>query len=220
MADADTDPGKETGFLAGLGRAVDNVSARYARSLHVVLHHPRVAALVAAALVTSGLLVYRVIGTGFLPEMDEGAFVLDYWTPGGTALTETDRELHIIEHILATTPEVVGTSRRTGAEMGLFATQLNRGDIVVRLTPPGGRQRSSEEVIGEIRDRITAAVPRVRIEFVQILADVIGDLAGGARPVEIKLFGAGSRFAGGVCPATGGRRGRGRRRRGPLRRHQ
>ena len=189
VADADTDPGKETGFLAGLGRAVDNLSIQYARALHAVLHHPGVAALVAAVLVASGVLVYRVIGTGFLPEMDEGAFVLDYWTPGGTALSETDRELHLIEQILATTPEVVGTSRRTGAELGLFATQLNRGDIAVRLTPPGQRKRSSEEVIGEIRDRVTAAVPRVRVEFVQILADVIGDLAGGARPVEIKLFG-------------------------------
>ena len=33
-------------------------------------------------------------------------------------------------------------------------------------------------------------MPRLRIEFVQILSDVINDLAGAANPVEIKLFGA------------------------------
>ncbi len=41
-----------------------------------------------------------------------------------------------------------------------------------------------------MRGKIATAVPRLRIEFVQILSDVINDLAGAARPVEIKLFGA------------------------------
>jgi multidrug efflux pump subunit AcrB len=40
-----------------------------------------------------------------------------------------------------------------------------------------------------VRDKIESAVPRLHIEFVQILSDVINDLAGSARPVEIKLFG-------------------------------
>ena len=79
---------------------------------------------------------------GFLPDMDEGAFVLDYFTPGGTALSETDRQLQIVEKILEDTPEISGTSlRRTGAELGLFATLQNSGDMVVRLEPPGPRDR-------------------------------------------------------------------------------
>jgi multidrug efflux pump subunit AcrB len=122
--------------------------------------------------------------------MDEGAFVLDYWTPGGTALAETDRMIHEVEHILAVTPGIEGTSRRTGAELGLFATQQNRGDLVVRLKPRSQRSRNSEEIIDDVRKRIESEVPRLRIEFVQILADVIGDLSGNARPVEIKLFGS------------------------------
>src|SRR5213082_1044734 len=97
--------------------------------------------------------------------------------------------LHIVESILAATPEVTGTSRRTGAELGLFATEQNRGDLVVRLKAERDRDRSSQEVIDEVRGKLEAAVPRLRIEFVQILSDVINDLAGAARPVEIKLFG-------------------------------
>ena len=128
--------------------------------------------------------------TGFLPEIDEGAFVLDYFSPGGTALAETDRQVHLIEKILMSTPEITGTSRRLGAELGLFATEQNRGDIVVRLKPEGERDRSTAEVIDEVRGKVEAAVPRQRVEFVQILSDVINDLAGAARPVEIKMFGA------------------------------
>jgi CzcA family heavy metal efflux pump len=177
-------------LLARIGRGVDALSERYAHSLDRALHHTRLMVVGAVLLLAVGVLAYRFVGTGFLPEIDEGAFVLDYFTPGGTALVETDRQVHIAERILLGMPEVSGISRRTGAELGLFATEQNTGDIVARLTPSGERQRSSQEVIDDARTKIESAAPRMRIEFVQILSDVINDLAGAARPVEIKLFGA------------------------------
>jgi multidrug efflux pump subunit AcrB len=191
----DTDPATiETspagaGFLHRIGHALDMLSVRYQESLERVLHHPRRMLAAAAILIIAGVIAQRFVGTGFLPEMDEGAFVLDYWTPGGTALAETDREVHIVEAILASTPEIQGTSRRTGAELGLFATEQNRGDIAARLRPQSQRSRTIFDVIDEVRVKVAAAVPRLRVEFVQILSDVINDLAGAARPVEIKLYG-------------------------------
>ena len=172
-----------------LRRSLDALSVRYQASLERVLHQPRRMLIAGAILIVAGIAAYLFVGTGFLPEMDEGAFVLDYFTPGGTALSETDRQLHIVERILAETPEVVATSRRTGAELGLFATQQNTGDIVARLKPHGQRSRSIFEVIDEVREKVNSAVPRLQIDFVQILSDVINDLAGSARPIEIKLFG-------------------------------
>ncbi|MEO8226396.1 MAG: efflux RND transporter permease subunit [Gemmatimonadota bacterium] len=177
------------GLLARAGRAIDGLADRYERALGGSLHHRRTVFALAAALVILGVVGYRFVGSGFLPEMDEGAFVLDYFTPGGTALAETDREVKIVERILAATPEIEGTSRRTGAELGFFATDQNRGDIVARLRPRGQRSRSVFEVLDEVRPRIAGAVPRLHFEFVQILSDVVNDLAGNARPVEIKLFG-------------------------------
>ncbi|HET9634613.1 MAG TPA: efflux RND transporter permease subunit, partial [Gemmatimonadaceae bacterium] len=152
-------------------------------------HRRRLMLIAGAILIVAGYLAHRFVGSGFLPEMDEGAFVLDYYTPGGTALAETDREIHIVERILAQTPEIVGTSRRTGAELGLFATEQNTGDIVARLKPASQRSRSIFDVIDDVRVKVETALPRLRVEFVQILSDVINDLAGSARPVEIKLFG-------------------------------
>jgi CzcA family heavy metal efflux pump len=183
------DDSRQRGFLARVGNGIDEISDRYERSLRALLAHARWIIVIAIVLILGGYLAHRFVGTGFLPEMDEGAFVMDYFTPGGTALSETDRQLHIAERILAQTPEITGTSRRTGAELGLFATQQNTGDVVARLEPPSQRSRTIFEVIAEVRDKISAAVPRLHIEFVQILSDVINDLAGAARPVEIRLFG-------------------------------
>jgi CzcA family heavy metal efflux pump len=184
-----TDATKNRGALARVKESLDALSTRYQRSLEKVLHHPRRMLVAGAILIVAGVLAQRFVGTGFLPLMDEGAFVLDYFTPGGTALAETDRQLHIVERILANTPEVTATSRRTGAELGLFATEQNVGDIVARLKPQSQRSRTIFEVIDEVRGKVTAAVPRLQIDFVQILSDVINDLAGSARPIEIKLFG-------------------------------
>src|SRR5207302_795287 len=171
-------PGAAPTALERLGRAIDDLAGRYSRTLGAVLGHPRRMVGVALALAVAGYGTYRLAESGFLPEMDEGAFVLDYWAPGGTALAETDRQLRVIDGILAHIPEVDGTSRRTGAELGLFATLQNRGDYVVRLKPESRRHRSSFEVIDDVRQKTSTALPRMRVEFVQILSDVVNDLDG------------------------------------------
>lgn len=127
------------------------------------------------------------LGTGFMPTMDEGAFVLDYLTPPGTSLAESDRLLRKIEAILQATPEVVAYSRRTGTELGFAITEPNSGDFAVVLKQ--GQRRNIDAVIDEVRDKITATVPGVDVDFSEVLQDLIGDLAGAPDPVEIKLFG-------------------------------
>ncbi len=129
------------------------------------------------------------VESGFLPGMDEGAFVLDYFLPAGTSLTETDRAVSDIETILRETHGVLTYTRRTGSELGpAAATQPNRGDIMVRLSPLGTRG-SSDDVVESIRARIADEVPSARIEFVRVLEDVLNDLSGAPHPIEVKFFG-------------------------------
>ena len=190
-ADAEHDTGTApTGVLARIGAALDQLSVRYEAALASVLHHPRWMLVTSSVLLVTGAGAYVVVGTDFLPEMDEGAFIVDYWTPGGTALAETDRQVKVIEQILAKTPEVEATARRTGAELGLFATEQNRGDMAVRLRPHSKRNRDVFAIIADVRSKVSSAVPRLRVEYLQILSDILDDLAGSARPLEIKLFGA------------------------------
>jgi CzcA family heavy metal efflux pump len=161
----------------------------YARMLSASLGRPRLAVAAALLLGVLGYLLYLGMPSGFLPPMDEGGFVLDYLTPPGTALAETDRQVRRVEAAIAATPEVAAFSRRTGAELGLFATQPNTGDILVRLKPRSQRRRSAEEVIAGLRPKLAKIVPGMELEFVQLLQDMIGDLEGAAEPLEIKIFG-------------------------------
>jgi len=140
--------------------------------------------------VALAVVLYTRLETGFLPEMDEGSFVLDYITPPGTSLAETDRILREIEQRIARLPETASFSRRTGAEFGLFATEQNTGDILVRLKRRGRRKRRIDEVISDLRGQIRQNVPGIQVEFVQVLQDMIGDLEGTPEPIEIKLFGS------------------------------
>ncbi len=161
----------------------------YGRLLEVMVGRPLAAVAIAVLLaMLSAALFYRV-GTGFFPAADEGGFVLDYLTPAGSALTETDRQVRVIEKIVSATPEVAAYSRRTGSELGLFATAQNSGDILVRLKPRAQRSRSAEEVISEVRQRVRVAAPLVDVEFVQLLQDMLGDLEGNPEPIEVKIFG-------------------------------
>lgn len=159
----------------------------YERMLRALLRHKWLAIPLLVILITAGWQLYEQVGTGFMPDMDEGSFVLDYWTPPGTSLEETNRMLLQVEEIIRTTPEVDNYGRRTGAELGFFVTEANTGDILVKLKPQ--RERSIFEVIDDIRLRIEASQPAMQIEFGQQMQDVIGDLTNNPEPIEIKIFG-------------------------------
>ena len=131
--------------------------------------------------------LYRQIGSGFMPDMDEGTFVLDYWTPPDTSLAETNRMLMKVERILLSVPEVESYSRRTGTGLGFILTEPNTGDFLVKLKKQ--RSRDITEVISQVRDTIESSEPGLRLEFGQLMMDVIGDLTNNPEPVEIKLFG-------------------------------
>ncbi len=165
-------------------------AAVYRRLLRPLLLHPWIGLLAVFALIALGVASALRVPTGFLPAMDEGAFVLDYFLPAGTSLGETDRVARQIETVLASTPEVQTYARRTGAELGpAAATQVNRGDIMVRLTPTAKRRKSTEAIVASVRARVTKTAPEARTEYIEVLQDVLSDLSGAPHPIEIKIFG-------------------------------
>ena len=159
----------------------------YERSLRFALERPRWIAIFAALLVVVSYFCYRGLGSDLLPEMDEGGFVLDYITPAGTSLAETNRMVSHIEEMIRSVPEVESYSRRTGLQLGLAAvTEANTGDIAVKLKSK--RRRSVEEVMDDLRSEIKQQEPAVDVEFTQVLQDMIGDLSNAPEPIQIKLF--------------------------------
>jgi CzcA family heavy metal efflux pump len=160
----------------------------YSRTLDATMHRPALGIVIALVLAIAGGLLFMRIGTGFLPAADEGGFVVDYNAPAGSALPEIDRVVRKMEAVLKSTSEIAAFTRRTGSELGFFATRQTKGDILVRLKPAGQR-KAADEVINDLRDKLQEAAPGFEIEFVQLLQDMLGDLEGAPTPIEVKVFG-------------------------------
>jgi multidrug efflux pump subunit AcrB len=148
-------------FLAGRpmpepGLIYRAVAHGYELALGVALRFPWVTLSLSVAAVAAGVLlitgipdyrraaepgkappppIFKGLETGLMPAMDEGAFVVDYFAPTGTPLRRTEEMARTLEEILSENPDVQAYVRRTGAELGMFATKTNRGDIQVILRP-------------------------------------------------------------------------------------
>jgi CzcA family heavy metal efflux pump len=168
------------------GRVLGAIIRRYESVLSVALDRRWIVGLTIVLVLAGSYALYHALGSEFLPEFDESAFILDYLAPPGSSLAETDRLLQQVEALLMKTPEVESYSRRTGLEMGLFVTEPNTGDIAIKLKPD--HKRSTQEVIASLREEIAQSVPTLDVEFVGIVPDVIGDLQGNPEPIEVKLF--------------------------------
>lgn len=138
------------------------------------------------AVVTGTAALYFELKQDFLPEMDEGAFVLDYRMPPGTALSETDRVIRHVEQMLSDTPEVESYSRRTGARNALALAEPHFGDMLVKLRKQ--RTRSIEEIKDDLRQRIESGEPALQFSMAGILGDLITDLMWAPAPIEVRIY--------------------------------
>ncbi len=168
------------------GRFLQGIIGFYERAVRLALHHRGLSMVVWALVLVGGVLIYSRLESDFLPEMDEGGFVIDYHTPWGTSLAETNRQLLQAEKILRATPDVESYSRRTGARLALSIAEPNTGDFLVKLKPK--RERSSEDVIAELRRKFLVAAPGVEWDLHGILGDLIGDLTWAPDPIEVKFY--------------------------------
>jgi len=161
----------------------------YEGMLKFGLRFPRLGVLAAVLMVFPAWFLFNHVKTGFMPDMDEGAFVVDYFMPVGTSLAETDKVIRRVEAVLRKTPDVAGYIRRTGAELGFYATESFRGDILVSLKPSGER-RVMAEIMEDLEKEIKSEVPELEtLELVPLVRDQINDLSGVDKPIEVKVFG-------------------------------
>ncbi|MCP5201120.1 MAG: efflux RND transporter permease subunit [Gammaproteobacteria bacterium] len=172
---------------AGPGPLARLCARAYAALMARLLPRPWLVAVPLALFCGAGYWAYQHVGSGFLPAMDEGGFVLDYRAPSGTSLAETDRLLRQVEAILRANPYVDTFSRRTGLQLGGGLTEANEGDFFVRLKPLP--RPPIETIMDAVRHDIDNRVPLLDIELVLLMEDLIGDLTAVPQPIEIKLFG-------------------------------
>src|SRR5437764_7058529 len=168
------------------GRFTRRVHEVYRENMQRLLRRPRFVIIFLVPLLLIGFVAFKNVGSGFMPVMDEGGFILDYISPPGTSLAETDRLHPDVESVLHESPLVQTYSRRTGLQLGGGVTEANTGDFFVRLKP--FPRRGIEEIMNDVRDEIEKHIPGLQVELLQLMEDLIGDLTSVPQPIEIKLY--------------------------------
>ena len=177
-------PGEADALSSGF---FGHVLTFHERWMRLALRHPAWLGIFCFALIGVSYVCYQHLGSELLPAMDEGGFILDYVMPAGSSFAETNRVIAHVESIIRSEPEVESTSRRTGLQLGLAAvTEPNTGDIAVKLKDK--RSRGIDEIIADVRSKVTKSEPSLDVDFTQVLQDMIGDLTGAPQPVVVKLF--------------------------------
>jgi CzcA family heavy metal efflux pump len=170
-----------------VGPIFSKILSGYRAAMVRIMAAPWLLLLGIVPLLFAGVIAYKHVGSDFMPHMDEGGFILDYETPAGTSLTETDRLLKQVAAIVRANPAVQTYSRRTGTQLGGGLTEANSGDFFVRLKPLP--RQPIDEVMNNIRQKIEKNVPGIHIEMALLMEDLIGDLTSVPQPIEVKLYG-------------------------------
>ena len=168
-------------------KSLEENSVRKVRFLTVVYRKPLIAAGFVLLLSLGGWFASSRLTSGFLPDLDEGTIVLDYHSPTGTNIEETDRLCRQMERIIMAHPDVQTYSRRTALGMSFKTRPSNFGDYLIQLKT--NRKASTPEVISDLRRQISQSVPLMTIGFGQRISDLLGDLMSTAQPIEVKIFG-------------------------------
>ena len=126
------------------GAIFRRIQQGYQRLMQRLVRRPVLILLVILPFLSTAYVAYRQVGSGFMPHMDEGGFVLDFLSPPGTSLAETDRMASLVEGILKANPAVETYSKRTGGGLGGSLHESNEGDFFVRLKPMPRSHRSCD----------------------------------------------------------------------------
>jgi len=162
------------------------LARRHVGLLDGLIRRPWLLAIAAIPLLILGYLAYSKVPTGFMPKVDEGGFILDYFTKPGTSLDETSREIGQVDALISANPQVATFSRRLGTGLGGGLGQSYHGDYFVRLK--SNHSTATDALMASVRDEVLAKVPGVQVEVAQLMEDLIGDLTAVPQPIEIKLY--------------------------------
>ena len=160
----------------------------YAPVLDRCLGHPVIVALVVLLIAVPATVLGLPIGSDFMPQLDEGAFLLQTVLPAEAALDEVDRLNHRVEDVLRQVPEVEDVVRRTGrAERTEDPMPHTLSDVLVVLKPD--RSRGLEEIESDMRERLEG-LPGIAVLFTTPLGMRIDEGLGGTpADLSVRIFG-------------------------------
>jgi cobalt-zinc-cadmium resistance protein CzcA len=164
------------------------VKRLYAPALDACLRHPLLVACVTLLVAVPSIALGVRIGSDFMPQLDEGAFLLQTVLPAEAALDEVDRLNHRVEDALREVPEIEDVVRRTGrAERTEDPMPHTVSDVLVVLK--SDRRRPLQEIEADMRERVEGA-PGVAVLFTTPLGMRIDEGLGGTpADLSVRIFG-------------------------------
>lgn len=166
----------------GIGRFnvwFDAQAERYRGVIGWALGHRKSTLGLAGASFAGAILLFPLIGGGFFPPSDNSEFTVNFETPEGSSLGYTQRKAEQIGQMVRELPGVEYTYTTVGA--GLSGT-VTGGNVYVKLTEPGERERSQIETMVLARERLA---PLFGVES-QVIE---GGGFGGGAPLAVEVRG-------------------------------
>ncbi len=145
-------PAEKNIFFRGFDRGLGAVRDAYSRALVWMLRWRTVTLLAYVATIAAGVWLFLHVPSGFLPEEDQGYFIVMAQGPSGTSLGHTERIMEAAEKTLHAAPEVRSTFQVDG--FSFSGSGPNRGIIFVDMKPwdqRDGPGHKTSDVIDRLR---------------------------------------------------------------------
>lgn len=158
------------------------------------LRNAKATLAVAVGLLVSAIVVFSQMGGEFIPQLDEGDFVIQPVLKTGTKLSKTIETTTLVEKtLLKSFPEIKQVVSRIGAaEVPTDPMSMEESDIIVKMKPKSQwvSARSKEELADKIKKKLAEIMPNIDLEFTQPIEMRFNELISGTRSdVAIKVFG-------------------------------
>jgi cobalt-zinc-cadmium resistance protein CzcA len=165
---------------------------RYKHSLQFVLAHRRAAVLTALVPVLAAIASLGVIGTEFMPRLDEGSVLVQTRKLPGISLTDSIAISRQTEEILLAFPEVRSVVSKLGRpDLATEAMGIYEADVYVLLKPmhEWTTAHDKEGLINAMAERLEQ-VPGTVFNFTQPMAMRLDETVSGIKAdVAVKIFG-------------------------------
>ncbi|UZD24198.1 CusA/CzcA family heavy metal efflux RND transporter [Algoriphagus halophytocola] len=173
-------------------RIINGLNKVYEPTITWALDHAKVVLIGAFAMLVGTVLIFRNMGSEFVPTLDEGDFVIQPFLKTGTTLTNTVETITEIEKILKKFPEVNQVVTRIGAaEIPTDPMSMEESDVIVTLKPKS--EWTTVETKDELAEKFKEAlevIPGMEYEFTQPIEMRFNELITGVRAdLAIKVFG-------------------------------
>lgn len=167
-------------FISAFNRWFDSLANRYRTIVEWALKHRKTTLALAAASFVGAMMLFPLIGGGFMPDSDNSQFSVTFETPDGSTLGYTESKGREIINALKTVEGVEYTYTTIGAGQ---TGSVNRGDIYVDLVSPSERPLSQQEVMSMAREKL-APIFGTNISVLEA-----GGVGGAQAPIAVQVRG-------------------------------